>query len=118
MKLKQIYVSAANESDFGVEQIRPLDFWFEFVIDDWAITRENYYDTRKYCSPHWRGIKFLVKPIYIGYVDNFPQEAISENVSHVFSKITDYEKLVAVVDNEVNSINDDWEYYCYRKSHK
>lgn len=111
MEIKQVYVSAANESDFGVERIRPLDLWFEFVIDGRTITRENYYDTHKYCSAHWRGIKFLVQPIYIGHVNNFPQEAISEHVSNVFSKIKAYEKLVAVVDNTVYLINDD----CGRK---
>ncbi len=118
MKIKNAYFNVANESDFVIQRIRPFDYWFEFVIDDRVVTRENYYDAHRYCSPHWRGIKFLVQPIYIGHVNNFPQEAISKHVSNVFSKITDYEKPVVVVDNVVYSINDDWGFYCYRKDRK
>ena len=101
MKLKKAYLSVADESDFGVERIRPFNFWFEFVIDNRVITRENYYDTHSYYSSHWRGVNFLVQPIYIGHVNNFPQEAITEHVSNIFSKIGDYKNPIAVVNGSV-----------------
>ena len=115
MKLKKAYLSAADESDFGVERIRPFDFWFEFIVNGRTITRENYYDAHSYYSPHWRGINFLVQPIYIGHVNNFPQEAMTERVSNVFSKIADYKNPVAVIDNQVYSATapyetDSWSY--------
>lgn len=115
MKLKKAYLSAADESDFGVERIRPFDFWFEFIVNGRTITRENYYDTHSYYSPHWRGVNFLVQPIYIGHVNNFPQEAIIEHVSNIFTKIADYKKPVAVIDSQVYAAtapyeSDSWSY--------
>ena len=96
MELKQVYVSAIS----GPHPImRPFDFWFEFIVGNKIITREDYHDMHKYYPSNWRDLKLSDKAIYIG--PKIPQEAMTESVSHIFSRLVDYKKSIVVVDNFV-----------------
>ena len=89
MELKQVHVSAIS----GPHPImQPFDFWFEFIVGNKIITREDYRDMYKYYPSNWRDLK---KPIYIG--PEITQEEMIKGVSYVFLRCVDYK----IVDNFV-----------------